>query len=241
MIKTAVIPAAGKGTRMLNVAANKPKHLIKIKEHPFLYYVLSNLKAAGIEKMILVVGHKKEQMEEFAKEHADKFDITLVDQFETAGTERYGTAIPIQCVRDIVGNEGFVSLFGDNLYSPDDIRAIAVDDDFCYTSVMEHEHPEKYGVIVPEGEHLAELVEKPKTFISNLISTGLHKFTPEVFDAVDRVEKSARGEYELTDAIKSLARERKVKIKRISDYWLDFGNPGDIIKMWHFVNKHNLK
>ncbi len=241
MIHTAVIPAAGKGTRMLHLAANKPKHLIQVKDHPFLYYVLRNLQTAGIDEMILVVGHKKELMEEFARDHANQFNITLIDQFETAGTERYGTAIPIQCVRDVIGNRGFISLFGDNLYSPNDIRALAVDDAFTYTSVREHEHPEKYGVAVTDGDVLIDLVEKPKTFISSLISTGLHKFTPDIFDAVDRVQKSPRGEYELTDAIRALAKEQKVKVKKIADYWLDFGNPGDIIKMWHFLNEHDIR
>jgi len=53
MIKKVVIAAAGYGTRMLHLATNKPKHLINIRERPFLYYLLSNLKEAGLEEMIL--------------------------------------------------------------------------------------------------------------------------------------------------------------------------------------------
>jgi len=238
MIKKVVIAAAGYGTRMLNLAKNKPKHLINVQEHPFLYYLLSNLKEAGLQEMILVVGYKKEAMEEFQKKYQKEFPLTLVDQFAIAGKEKYGTAIPLQCVKEIVGQENFLMVFGDNLYSPKDIQNLCVDDDYHYISVIENPHPEKYGAAITEGEFLIKLVEKPKTFVSNLINTGLHKFTPEIFEFAKKITPSIKGEYVLTDAIHLLAQKRRVKVKIISDYWLDFGNPGDIFKMWKFLEKN---
>ncbi len=238
MIRKAVIAAAGKGTRMLHLAVNKPKHLIKIRNRPFLYYVLLNLKEAGITKMILVVGHRKEAMEEFAREYENEFPIELVDQFEVAGTEKYGTAIPVQCAKDAVGNESFIAIFGDNIYSPEDIKSLAIDDEYTYISGFKHAHPEKYGVLLTRGELLENIIEKPKEFVSDLINTGLAKFTPEIFDAIDHVGISQRGEYELTDAIRILAKQGKVKVKEIKDYWFDFGNPADVIKVSNFL-EHN--
>lgn len=237
MITKAAIAAAGKGTRMLHLATNKPKHLIKVRNRPFLYYVLRNLKEAGITKMILVIGHKKEAMEEFTREYRNEFPIELVDQFEIAGTEKYGTAIPIQCVRNAVSGESFIAIFGDNMYSPEDIRSLAVDDTYTYISGFKHSHPERYGVLLTHDEFLEDIIEKPKEFVSNLINTGLAKFTPEIFNAIDRVSISPRGEYELTDAIRILAKQGKVKVKEIKDYWFDFGNPADIIKVSEFLEK----
>ncbi len=234
-VRKAVIAAAGKGTRMLHLAVNKPKHLIKVRDRPFLYYVLRNLKEAGITEMILVVGHKKEAMEEFAREYHDEFPIELVDQFEVAGTAKYGTAIPIQCVKHAVGSEPFIAIFGDNIYSSKDIRSIAMNDEFTYVSGFKHAHPEKYGVLLTRGEFLEDIIEKPNTFVSNLINTGLAKFTSEIFDVIDRVGVSPRGEYELTDAIRMLAKQGKVKVKEIKDYWFDFGNPADVIKVSGFL------
>lgn len=237
MIKKAVIAAAGKGTRMLHLAIDKPKHLIKVNNRPFLYYVLSNLKNAGVEKMILVVGHKKELMYEFANDYKNEFDMELIDQFEVAGTEKYGTAIPVACAGQAVKNENFLMIFGDNLYSPKDIRDVAQEDEFNYVSGFRHNHPEKYGVFLSEGEFLKDVIEKPKEFVSDLINTGLAKFTPEVFEAIDRVGISSRGEYELTDAIRFLAKDGKMKIKEIKDYWLDFGNPEDVTRISEFLNR----
>ncbi len=238
MITKAVIAAAGKGTRMLHLAVNKPKHLIKVRNRPFLYYVLQNLKEAGITKMILVIGHKKEAMEEFAREYRDEFPIELVNQFEVAGTEKYGTAIPVQCAKNAVHGESFLVIYGDNMYSPKDIQSLATDDEFTYISGLKHTHPEKYGVLLKDEEFLSDIIEKPKKFVSDLVYTGLVKFTPEIFNIIDQIGISPRGEYELTDAIRILAKQGKVKVKEIKDYWFDFGNPADVIKVSNFLEKN---
>lgn len=237
MIKKAVIPAAGKGTRMLHLARNKPKSLIHVNNRPFLYYLLNHLKEAGIEEILLVVGHKKEAMEEFAKKYDNEFDIKLIDQFATFGTDYYGTAMPIRAAKKFTGDDQFIAIHGDNLYSPRDIQALTeAQDDFQYLSVIEHSHPEKYGVILRDGDMLTDWQEKPATYVSNLINTGLYKFTPEIFYETEQVVPSPRGEYELTDAIKALGKMNKVKVRTIKDYWLDFGNPADVMRVSKFLN-----
>jgi choline kinase len=79
MIKKVLISAAGRGSRMLDLSKDKPKHLIEANGRPFLYYLLSNLKQAGFEEIIMVVGYKKEFMEEFLKEYSGEFNIKLVN------------------------------------------------------------------------------------------------------------------------------------------------------------------
>ena len=64
----------------------------------------------------------------------------------------------------------------------------------------------------------------------------MYKFTPEIFDKIFQIEKSSRGEYEITDAISLLAKEKKVKVKKLNDFWMDFGRPEDIIKISRFLN-----
>ena len=81
MISKIVIPAAGKGTRMLSLAKDMPKHLINVLDKPFLYYVLENLQEAGFEEMILVVGYHADKMQEFANGIGKEFPLKLVNQF----------------------------------------------------------------------------------------------------------------------------------------------------------------
>ena len=233
MIKKVVIAAAGRGTRMLFLTKNKPKHLIAVEKKPFLVYLLNNLLKAGYKELIIVAGYQIKKMEDFLKKY--KYKTILVNQFEILGEKEYGTACPLKCVRDIIGNEDFLMVCGDNLYSVRDLKAFNLQDKYNYVAGFSHQNPQKYGVLISEDGFLKKIVEKPKRKVGNLINTGLYKFTSEIFDKISKISLSPRGEYELTDAINLLAKEKKVKIKKIQDYWLDFGNPADIIKLSRFL------
>lgn len=247
MIKKVVIAAAGQGTRMLHLSDNKSKHLICVQDRPFLAYLLDNLIVAGYDDIILVVGFKKELMEEFKKEflhYKEKIKIQIIDQHEILGPKEkeYGTACPIKCVKDIIKNEGFIYVYGDNLFSVKDLKSMNIDDEFCYIAGLKQEHPEKYGVLIEDGEDFLEkIIEKPKEFVGDLINAGLYKFTSEVFNKISKIKKSPRGEYEITDVISLLAKEKRVKIKKIKDYWHDFGNPEDIKKLSNFIKNGGCK
>lgn len=237
MIAKVVIAAAGQGTRMQELSKEKSKHLIEVNGKPFLSYVLDNLLKAGYEDIVLVVGYESKQIEQFLKENGYKAKV--INQFEVLGPKEkiYGTACPLMCIKDI--NESFLYICGDNFYSVDDLRAMNIEDDFNYVAGLENDHPENFGVLIADGEFLKEIIEKPKEFVGNLINTSLYKFTPEIFEKVFKIEKSSRGEYEVTDAISLLAKEEKVKVKKIKDFWMDFGRPEDIEKMSHFLNGNN--
>lgn len=238
MLQKIVIPAAGKGTRMLDLAQNIPKHLIHVLDKPFIYYLLKNVQAAGYKEMILVIGHHADKMEEFAHGLGSEFSITLVNQFKVMGQEKYGTAIPVLAAQKAVNKENFVCIYGDNVYSPDDLRAVReLDDEYNWISLLYTKTPEKYGVPILEGDKVKKIIEKPKEFISNWASIGCYKFTPEIFPACEKVGLSPRGEYELTDAISFLAEEGQVKARKMLDYWLDFGRPEDIERVAKFLQE----
>ena len=240
-INKAVIAAAGQGTRMRHLSRNKSKHLIKIQKKPFLGYLLDNLLKAGYKELILVVGYKEEIIREFLKEYGYK--AIVVNQFEILGGREkiYGTACPLKCVKDIIGREHFLFVCGDNLFSVEDIKAMKVEGKYNYIAGFYHQRPEKYGVLITDNGFLKKIVEKPKKYVGNLINAGLYKFTPEVFDKVSKIRKSVRGEYEITDVINLLAKQGKVKVKKIKDYWIDFGSPADIIRFSQFLKTSKNK
>jgi len=251
MITKVVIAAAGQGTRMLGLSKDKSKHLICVNKRPFLAYLMDNLVKAGYIDIVLVVGFKKELMDDFIRDFLscsevvkesglkEKIKIQTVDQHEILGPKEkeYGTACPIKCVKDIVKKDDFIYVYGDNLFSIDDLKSMNIEDDFCYIAGLKQDHPEKYGVLIEDGDDfLEEIIEKPKKFVGDLINAGLYKFTSEVFDKINEIKKSPRGEYEITDVISLLAKDKRVKIKKIKDYWHDFGNPEDIEKLTNFIN-----
>lgn len=238
MIKKVIIAAAGRGTRMKHLTKNKPKHAIKILGRPFLYYLLENFKKAGYQEFGVVVGYKAYEIEDFIKKYDPK--IKIINQFKTLGEKEYGTACAIKCVCNFTKSESFIAMYGDNLYSPRDMKSFDIDDEFCYAGGLLHPHPEEYGELIVHDDFLEKIIEKPKNPTTKLINCGFYKFTPEIFGAIEKIKLSPRGEYELTDAVSWLAAQKKVKVKIIRDFWLDFGKPSDIPKIAKFL-KNSFK
>ncbi len=237
-VKRAVISAAGRGTRMKHLSADRPKHMIEVNGKPFLYYLLDNMEKAGFEDIIVVIGHKCEHITNYIAKGHHK-NIRLVNQFERVGEEKYGTVMPLLAAQPEIGNDQFVAVFGDNLYSVRDLQKFMHADEWHYIGGIAHENPTQYGVLIYDTDmRLTRIAEKPKEDVgSNIINTGLMKFTAEIFDALTRVTpNSINGEYYLTDAITELAGKGRVKVNIIQDYWLDFGKPEDVQILSEFLN-----
>ncbi len=233
MIKKVVILAGGKGTRMGNLTTDLPKHLIPVNGRPFIYYLLNNVVAAGLTDIIISVGYKKEKWSEFIKSY--KHELKIIDQYERV-SGKYGSAIPVAAVEPEFGNDNFIAVNGDNLYSKNDFKAICHDDNLNYIAGYSMDHPERYGVLESDNkDFLITIHEKSPNPPTDLINSGLYKFTPDYFDKVKDIKISPRGEYEITDVITSLAKQGKVKVQKLQDYWYDFGQPEDIDKVSEFL------
>lgn len=230
MITDILISAGGKGTRMKELTAHMPKHLIEVEGRPFLRHLLDHVLEAGFKHIYLVVGYKKESIEKFVTEHA--YPITLIDQFSLLH-DKYGTACPVMCAEAYLQGKQFVSVAGDNFYSVEDLHAIAEhDDEYSYIGGFTHQTPEQFGVLVTSPDGLLErIVEKPSVPVGRLINTSLYKFTPDIFEAISHVGASPRGEFEITDAISLLAQKKRVRVEPLRGVWMDFGKPEDIQTM----------
>ena len=240
MIKTAVISAAGKGTRMKELAKDKPKHMIEVNGKPFLWYLIENLRAAGFDDLIIVVGHLCQHIEKFAETYPHK--LTIVNQYGVMGENVYGTAVPVMAAREAVDGKPFIAVYGDNLYSVRDLKAMNHDDGLCYVGGLPHENWQKYGVLIPgPNQELKEIIEKPDHDVgSKLINTGLYTFTQDILEACTHVKPTPpKNELYLTDAITELASQGKVMIQPIQDYWKDFGSPEDVGTVSRFLKERS--
>jgi dTDP-glucose pyrophosphorylase len=226
-----VVMAAGKGLRMLPITETIPKVLIEINGKPFLYYVLKSLQKAGYNEFGLIVGYRKDMVAKFLMKQG--IEAELIEQ-----KEQLGTAHAIKQAKRFVGKENFIALGGDNIWSINDLARMNIKDNLNYIAGYKVNNPEKYGVLVVENDNLVRIHEKPKEFVGNFINTGLYKFTPEIFDAIGKIGLSQRGEYELTDAISLLAKEGKVKVIKIQDFWKDLGKLDDIPGVEKFMKEH---
>ena len=225
----AVILAAGRGTRMGDLTEDTPKPLLEVNERPFLYHLMKNVKKSGIDDIAVVVSYKKEKVYDFIEEEFPRTEI--IEQGEPLGT---GHAVKV--TKDFIDDDDFIVIMGDNLYSKNDIRTVSESEGNVIAG-YEVDNPERYGVLEINDNKLVSIIEKPDNPPSNLINTGLYKFTSEIFQALDNIEKSPRGEYELTDAISIMAEEGKVHVYKLNDYWIDFGRPEDIPKVEKFLSE----
>ena len=215
----AVILAAGKSTRTYPLTLTKPKPLLKVSNKTIIEWNLEALKGTA-EEIILVVGYKKDMIKDFIKKKYPDLNIKFVEQKKQLGT---GHAVSI--LKNRIKNR-FILLMGDNIYSKKDVNEIAK---HKYSILVKKaKNPELFGVVTEKNNILVDIIEKPKKFVSDLISCALYCFDKKIFDDLENVKKSERGEYELTDAIKQISKNNDIYcVKSMSCFQIGF--PWDLL------------
>lgn len=209
----AIILMAGKGTRWAKYYKG-PKQLMPVAGKPIIEHILEMLPKV-IDSLVFVVGGPHEQtLREYFKsgEHQGR-PITFVVQ-----TEQLGLAHAYKFAKEVVGNERWMGLVGDDIVGPKGLEELTKHE--LAVLAYPSPHPENFGVFVTdEDDYLVRSVEKPKEFISDLVSTGHIMMDRRFMDA--HVPPSARGEYETPDALMHLINEEGAKIKVVrSEFWL---------------------
>lgn len=222
----AVILAAGKSTRTYPLTLTKPKPLLKVANTTVIEHNLDQLRGI-VDEVIIVVGYKAEMMQEYLGENYRGMKIKYVLQEETSGN-----ASALNLAREAVKGR-FILLFGDDLYSRVDIRNLLK----CENAILAQrvENPSNFGVLKVENDRFVEVIEKPQEFISDLVNIGCFVFSEKIFEVLDDIKLSRRGEYELTDAYNLLAQKTEIKVVPVSDYWLPTTYPWSLLKANAFL------
>jgi UTP--glucose-1-phosphate uridylyltransferase len=233
-VRKAVFPVAGLGTRLLPATKTIPKEMITIVDRPLIEYAVAEAREAGIEQMIFVTGRgksslvdhfdiafeledtlrsKNKSMEPLESSRAGFGEVVSVRQQQPLGL---GHAV--WCARDIVGDEPFAVLLPDELMvgRPNCLSQLVeayaqVGGNVVAALEVPDDETHKYGVIDPGASdgrltEIRGMVEKPApgTAPSNLMLPGRYILQPEVMRELDRQERGAGGEIQLTDAMARL-------------------------------------
>lgn len=224
MIFTAVIMAAGKGTRMGELTKRTPKHLLPVLGRPFLEHTFDRLRAAGFRRIVVCVQYLAEAFDHYASD-----DIVIVRQPDNG---KYGTAAVIEAVRSTVGEQPFACIAGDNLYSTVDLKKASVDSSSTWIGGFRTAAWRGMGILKQTDEgYLDQIIEKPTTFVGDLVNASLYRFGPAIYQAVESITPSIRGEYEITDAINLIAKQELVNVFELEERWFDLTVPDDIQKI----------
>lgn len=256
-IRKAVFPAAGFGTRFLPVTKAQPKEMLPIVDKPVIQYLVEEAVASGIEEIIIVTGRGKRAIEDHF-DYSYELEQTLVERGKRelikevrkiAEMAKFvyvrqpyplGDGHAILCAKEVIGNEPFAVLFGDDIVDSE-VPALAqlmkvFEKKHAPVIALERidlKHSKKYGIIACEKgvnknrtHTITDLIEKPepKHAPSNLAIIGKYILTPDVLDALEHVEKGKDGEIRLIGALHALLGKRPMYGYEISGKRYDTGD-----------------
>ena len=246
----ALVLAGGRGTRLRPITHTSAKQLVPVANKPVLFYGLEAIRAAGIREVGIVVSDPREMLRpdhrtgemmtvmvnsqwEIRQAVGDgsRFDLR-VEYIEQEAP--LGLAHAVKIAERYLDGEPFVMYLGDNLIK-DGIRPFVVEFERerpdAQILLARVRNPGDFGVAELEGDRVVRLDEKPARPRSDLALVGVYLFSRCVFDAVNAIQPSGRGELEITDAIQHLiAHGRRVRSHVIGGWWKDTGKVEDMLE-----------
>jgi glucose-1-phosphate thymidylyltransferase len=227
-----LILSGGKGTRLYPITYTSAKQLVPVANKPVLFRVIEAIRDAGIEDIGIVVGDTAAEIKEaVGTGRRWGVKITYIQQ-----DAPLGLAHAVKVSRDFLGDDRFVMFLGDNVIEGGISGLISEfrDSDYdCQIVLTPVENPSRYGVaeLDPDTRRIVRLVEKPRDPPSNLILVGIYMFNEHVWEAVNAIKPSWRGELEITDAIQYLVnQDYNVHPYIHRGWWIDTGEPGEMLE-----------
>jgi UDP-N-acetylglucosamine diphosphorylase/glucosamine-1-phosphate N-acetyltransferase len=219
----AVVLAAGEGQRMRPLTATRPKVMLPISGKPILEHLLDEVKGAGITDFVFIVGYCDKQVRSYFGD-GKKWGVKI-DYSEQR--KQLGTADAIRNVSTVVDGN-FLVINGDVIINRADIKRL-LKSTHNTISVFEVKDPAGLGIVELSGEKVVGIYEKSQRPPSLMANAGLYLFTPDVFEAIAKTEKSPRGEYEITDSLKILMGKKAGLHYLQLKSWQDFSYPWDLL------------
>ncbi|WP_040950979.1 sugar phosphate nucleotidyltransferase [Gorillibacterium massiliense] len=196
-----LILCAGKGTRLYPFTLAYPKTLIPVANRSLLQLCIEKLKKQGITEIGIVIHPTQEAAIKEQAGTGERWGVNITYIYQT---EPKGISHAIRQAEHYIGNDSFILLLGDNLIL-DELNELKelVETNGCHAALMVSvvKNPQDYGIVEVINNRIVRLEEKPSVPKSNLAIIGAFAFTNTIFSASAAIQPSARGEYEITDAI----------------------------------------
>jgi len=227
-----IILHGGHGTRLRPLTHTGPKQLLPIANKAMSQYALEDLKTAGVTKIGIIIGDVyPEKVKEYYGD-GSKFGVNITYIYQDAPK---GISHAIGLCKDFIGSDKFIVYLGDNVlrknlidYTNDFVNS----DSDAMILLCEVDDPQRFGVATLDKNNpgkIKSIIEKPKDPPSNLAVIGIYFLTPKIFDIIDNLKPSLRGELEITDALQMLLSDGMVNYDTVTGWWKDTGTPEDII------------
>ena len=235
----ALVTAGGRGTRLRPITHTQNKHLIPIANKPILFYALENIRDAGIRNVGIIVSpaDRRELEQAITNERSLGLEMTYIEQDSPRGL-----ADCVRIAQPFIGDEPFVFYLGDNMIVGGITRFIHKFHSTganCFLTLARVTHPERFGVPELNCGKIVRIIEKPINPLSPYAVAGIYIYDAHIFDAVNGLAPSARGEFEISDAHQYMIdKGLNVCFDEITGWWKDTGTPEDLLEANRFVLEH---
>lgn len=218
-----IILAGGTGSRLLPLTKVTNKHLLPIGKYPMIYYLIAKLKQAGIEDIMVISG--KEHMGAVVNllgsgyEFGVKFTFRIQDQ-------PGGIAQALGLCKSFVDKDSCIVLLGDNIFEDniyEYVRNYEKQGKGAKVLLKKVKDPNRYGVPEIKGNKIVKIEEKPKKPKTDYCVTGIYMYDNTVFDIIENLNPSSRGELEITDVNNWYISKGFLTYDILKGWWTDAG------------------
>jgi glucose-1-phosphate thymidylyltransferase len=232
-----VVLAAGKGTRLYPVTKAIAKPLLPIANKMTMEYAFDQFKWCGIREVCVVVGENENEVKN-ALGDGSRYGLSLDYAKQD---EPKGLAHAVATTQEFVGDHDFMLYLGDAIYGESlapFVERFKAGGCANLNLVKAVDDPRRFGVANVTGERITKLVEKPPQPESNLAMAGMYVFGPQIWPAITRLRPSARGEYEITDAIQLLIDDGELVLAGVYEgEWFDTGTLPSFLATSRYLTK----
>lgn len=226
-----IILAGGTGSRLFPCTKVTNKHLLPVYNRPMIYYPLQTLTAAGITDIMIVSG----------PDHADHFKKLFTDNPDFSGAsftfavqERAGgIAQALGLCRTFAGDDRIAVILGDNIFE-DGISGAVIEyarqPAGARIFLKEVPDPQRFGVAEIRDERIISIEEKPIAPRSPLAVTGLYLYDAQVWDVIQNLQPSGRGELEITDVNNHYISRGEMTYSMLQGQWTDAGTFSSLLR-----------
>jgi len=219
-----IILAGGSGTRLHPLTKITNKHLLPVYDRPMIYYPLETPVEAGIEDIMLVTGGN--HAGEFLKLLGNGREFGLKHLNYTYQERAGGIAEALGLTQHFAGGDKVVVMLGDNLIQDslrEAVQAFEAQPEGAKILLKAVPNPMEYGVAELQGDRIVGIEEKPRQPKSNLAVIGIYFYDAQVFDVIQTLEPSLRGELEITDVNNAYLQRGQLAHELVRGWWGDAG------------------
>jgi glucose-1-phosphate thymidylyltransferase len=226
-----VVLAGGLGTRLHPMTKVVNKHLLDVFDEPMIFFPLRTLARAGIRDVVLVTGQETDQFKALLGDGSE-LGVRIVYEVQEG---ELGIAHALGRAASHVEDERIVVILGDNIFQEDISPYVG---SFSRQPrgaklLLKRVAPQearRFGVATVEEDRIVSIEEKPQVPKSDLVVSGCYMYDSRVFEIIDGLTPSARGELEITDVNNAYAESGDLTFHIVRGWWTDAGTPASKLK-----------